>query len=101
MSMSCTTGQLCTATSAARQTPDTPDVALVRSIAAGQQACDAVFARHNVRVFQFVLRLVGDNSAAHGRQVHHRFFQSMRTELLVGPIGMEGVLQSQPLIQEE
>jgi hypothetical protein len=55
MSMSCTTGQLCT----------------------------------------------GDNSAAHGRQVHHRFFQSMRTELLVGPIGMEGVVQSQLLIQEE
>jgi len=35
MSMSCTTDQLCAATSAARQTPDTPDVALVRSIAAG------------------------------------------------------------------
>ena len=35
MSMSCTTGQLCTAT--ARQTPDTPDVALVRSIAAGNK----------------------------------------------------------------
>src|SRR4029450_7611417 len=31
MSMSCTTGQLCTATSAARKTPHTP-VALVRSI---------------------------------------------------------------------
>jgi hypothetical protein len=37
MSMSCTTGQLCTATSATRQTPDTPDVALVRSIAAGDK----------------------------------------------------------------
>jgi len=37
MSMSCTTDQLCAATSAARQTPDTPDVALVRSIAAGDK----------------------------------------------------------------
>jgi hypothetical protein len=37
MSMSCTTGQLCTATSAARQTPDTPDEVLVRSIAAGNK----------------------------------------------------------------
>jgi DNA-directed RNA polymerase specialized sigma24 family protein len=34
MSMSCTTGQLCTATSAPRKIPHTPDVALVRSIAA-------------------------------------------------------------------
>jgi Sigma-70 region 2 len=65
MSMSCTTGQLCTATSAARQTPDTPDVALVRSIAAGDKhAMRILFARHNVRVFRFVLRLVGDNSVA-------------------------------------
>ena len=65
MSMSCTTGQLCTATSAAKQTPDTPDVALVRSIAAGDKhAMRILFARHNVRVFRFVLRLVGDNSAA-------------------------------------
>jgi hypothetical protein len=37
MSMSCTTDQLCAATSAARQTRDTPDVALVRSIAAGDK----------------------------------------------------------------
>jgi hypothetical protein len=65
MSMSCTTGRLCTTTSAARQTPDTPDVALVRSIAAGDKhAMRILFARHNVRVFRFVLRLVGDNSAA-------------------------------------
>jgi RNA polymerase sigma-70 factor (ECF subfamily) len=65
MSMSCTTGQLCTATSAARQTPDTPDVALVRSIAASDKhAMRILFARNNVRVFRFVLRLVGDNSVA-------------------------------------
>jgi RNA polymerase sigma-70 factor (ECF subfamily) len=65
MSMSCTTGQLCTATSAARQTPDTPDVALVRSIAAGDKhAMQILFARHNVRVFRFVLRLIEDKSAA-------------------------------------
>jgi RNA polymerase sigma-70 factor (ECF subfamily) len=65
MSINCTTGQLCTATSAARQTPDTPDVALVRSIAAGDKhAMQILFARHNVRVFRFILRLVGDKSAA-------------------------------------
>ncbi len=65
MFISCTTGQLCTATSAARQTPDTPDVALVRSIAAGDKhAMQILFARHNVRVFRFLLRLVGDKSAA-------------------------------------
>src|SRR5215813_7940661 len=65
MSMSCTTGRLCTTTSAARQTPDTPDVSLVRSIAAGDKhAMQILFVRHNVRVFRFVLRLVGNNSAA-------------------------------------
>src|SRR5215831_2311276 len=65
MSMSCTTGQLCTATSAARETPDTADVALVRSIAAGDKhAMQILFARHNVRVFRFVLRLIEDKSAA-------------------------------------
>src|SRR5215469_2915501 len=65
MSMSCTTGQLCTATSAARQTPDTPDAALVRLIAAGDKhAMRILFARHNVRVFRFLLRFVADRSAA-------------------------------------
>src|SRR5947208_1459407 len=65
MSMSCTTGELCTATSAARQTRDPPDVALVRSIAASDMhAMRILFARHNVRAFRFVLRLVGDNSVA-------------------------------------
>ena len=65
MSMSCTTGQLCTATSAARPTPDTPDVALIRSIAAGDKhAMQILFARHNVRIFRFLLRFVRDRSAA-------------------------------------
>ena len=65
MSMSCTTGRLCTATSAARQTPDTPDVALVRSIAAGDKhAMQILFARHNVRIFRFLLRFVRDRSGA-------------------------------------
>jgi len=49
MSMSCTTDQLCAATSAARQTPDTPDVALVRSIAAG----DKHFMPSEMGLFQF------------------------------------------------
>jgi hypothetical protein len=65
MSMSCTTGQLY-ATSG-RQASDTSDVALVRSIAAGDKhAMQILFARHNVRVFRFVLRFVEDRSAAEG-----------------------------------
>jgi RNA polymerase sigma-70 factor (ECF subfamily) len=65
MSISRITGQLCTTTTAARQTPDTPDAALIRSIAAGDKhAMQNLFARHNVRVFRFVLRFVGDMSAA-------------------------------------
>ena len=65
MSISCTTGQLYTNTSAARQTSDTSDVALIRSIGAGDKhAMQILFARHNVRVFRFLVRLVGDKSAA-------------------------------------
>jgi RNA polymerase sigma-70 factor (ECF subfamily) len=63
MSISRITGQLCT--TAARQTSDLPDAALIRSIAAGDKhAMQILFARHNVRVFQFLLRFVGDKSAA-------------------------------------
>ena len=65
MSMSCTTGQLYTSTIAIQQTPDTPDAALIRLIAAGdKRAMQILFARHNVRVFRFVFRFVGDKSAA-------------------------------------
>src|SRR5215469_11682285 len=65
MSMSCTTGQFDTTTFAVKQTPDTPDAALIRLIAAGDKhAMQILFARHNVRVFRFVFRLVGDKSAA-------------------------------------
>jgi RNA polymerase sigma-70 factor (ECF subfamily) len=65
MSMSCTTGQLHTITSAGRQASDKSDVALIRSIAEGNKhAMQNLFARHNVRVFRFVLRFVGDKSAA-------------------------------------
>src|SRR5262245_12140414 len=65
MSMSCTTGQLNTTTMAVKQTPDTPDAALIRLIAAGDKhAMQILFARHNVRVFRFVVRFVGDKSAA-------------------------------------
>ena len=64
MSISCT-GQLCTITSAGRQGSDTADVALIRSIAAGdKQAMQILFARHNARVFRFLVRFVGDTSAA-------------------------------------
>src|SRR5438046_4463079 len=65
MSISRITGQLCTTTTAARQTSDLPDAALIRSIAAGDKhAMQILFARHNVRVFRFLLRFVGDTSAA-------------------------------------
>jgi RNA polymerase sigma-70 factor (ECF subfamily) len=62
MSISCT-DQLRTITSAGRQ--GTSDVALIRSIAAGDKhAMQILFARHNVRVFRFLVRLVGDRFAA-------------------------------------
>jgi RNA polymerase sigma-70 factor, ECF subfamily len=65
MSISRITGQLCTTATAARQTSDLLDAALIRSIAAGDKhAMQILFARHNVRVFQFLLRFVGDKSAA-------------------------------------
>ena len=65
MSMNCTAGQLNTTTSAARQTPKTTDVALIRSIAEGNKhAMQILFVRHNARVYRFVMRLVGDNTAA-------------------------------------
>jgi RNA polymerase sigma-70 factor (ECF subfamily) len=65
MSISCTGGQLHTITSAGRQTSDTSDVALIRSIAAGDnRAMQILFVRHNVRVFRFLARFVGDKSAA-------------------------------------
>jgi hypothetical protein len=62
MSISCT-DQLCTSTGAGRQ--GTSDATLIRSIAAGdKQAMQILFARHNVRVFRFLVRFVGDTSAA-------------------------------------
>jgi RNA polymerase sigma-70 factor, ECF subfamily len=65
MSISCTRGQHYTITSAGRQTSDTSDVALIRSIAAGDKhAMQILFARHNVRVFRFLARFVGDKLAA-------------------------------------
>jgi RNA polymerase sigma-70 factor, ECF subfamily len=54
----CTTDQLHTAAG-------TSDAALIQSIAAGDKgAMRILFARHNVRVFRFLLRFVGDKSAA-------------------------------------
>ena len=65
MSISCTIGQLHTAATAASRASDTSDLGLIRSIAAGDKhAMQILFARHNVRVFRFVLRLIGDKSAA-------------------------------------
>jgi RNA polymerase sigma-70 factor, ECF subfamily len=63
MSITCTTGQICV--TAASQAPDSSDVTLIRSIAAGDKhAMQILFARHNVRVFRFLVRFVGDKSAA-------------------------------------
>src|SRR5262249_34690544 len=54
-----------TAATAASRASDTSDTALIRSIAAGDKhAMQILFVRHNVRVFRFVLRLIGDKSAA-------------------------------------
>jgi RNA polymerase sigma-70 factor, ECF subfamily len=65
MSTTCTTGKLYTVTRAGGQALDTCDVALIRSIAAGdKQAMQILFTRHNVRVFRFLARFVGDKSAA-------------------------------------
>lgn len=62
MSIACTTGQLYAASNAAT---NTPDETLIRSIAAGdRQAMKILFARHNVRVFRFLLRFVGDKATA-------------------------------------
>jgi RNA polymerase sigma-70 factor, ECF subfamily len=64
MSMSYTTGRLYTITGRG-QASDTSDVALLRSISAGDKhAMQILFARHNVRVFRFLLRFVADGSAA-------------------------------------
>src|SRR5262245_9678184 len=63
MSNTCTTGQIYV--TAASQAPDSSDVTLIRSIAAGDKhAMQILFARHNVRVFRFLVRFVGDTSAA-------------------------------------
>jgi RNA polymerase sigma-70 factor, ECF subfamily len=63
MSITCTTGQIYV--TAASQAPDSSDVTLIRSIAAGDKhAMQILFARHNVRVFRFFVRFVGDKSAA-------------------------------------
>ena len=46
-------------------TKERSDQALIESIAAGDKlAMQALFARHNVRVYRFVLRLVGDAAMA-------------------------------------
>src|SRR5262249_22329431 len=55
----------CPAPRPPREPPDPRDVALAGSIAGGDKlAMQFLFARHNVRVFRFVLRLIEDKSAA-------------------------------------
>jgi RNA polymerase sigma-70 factor (ECF subfamily) len=64
MSIIGTRGQLYTS-AAANKPAETPDATLIRSIAAGdKRAMQVLYARHNVRVYRFLLRLVGDESAA-------------------------------------
>jgi RNA polymerase sigma-70 factor (ECF subfamily) len=64
MSITYITGRLRTA-AAPSEAPDTSDGALIHSIAAGdKQAMRILFARHNVRVYRFLLRFVTDQSTA-------------------------------------
>src|SRR5262245_27205503 len=61
MSITCTAGNVHVAPT--DQVSDTSDAALIQSIAADdKRAMHILFTRHNVRVFRFVLRLVGDKS---------------------------------------
>src|SRR4029079_18776143 len=67
MSITHTTGRLYTAAAPtqARDTSDTSDAALIRSIAAGHKdAMRILFTRHRVRVYRFLLRFVADKSTA-------------------------------------
>ena len=67
MSITHTTGRLYTAAAPtqARDTSDTSDAALIRSIAAGNKdAMRILFTRHRVRIYRFVLRFVADGSTA-------------------------------------
>jgi RNA polymerase sigma-70 factor (ECF subfamily) len=64
MSTTCITGRLCAA-AATGEAPSTSDVALIQSIAAGDRhAMRTLFARHNVRVYRFLLRFVANQSTA-------------------------------------
>jgi RNA polymerase sigma-70 factor (ECF subfamily) len=75
MSIACTRGELYATTGAAS---DTSDEALIQSIAGGDaQAMKILYARHNVRVFRFVVRLVGDTSTAEDI-VSEVFFEAWR-----------------------
>jgi RNA polymerase sigma-70 factor, ECF subfamily len=75
MSIACTRGKLYATAIAAS---DTSDEALIQSIAAGDaQAMKILYARHNVRVFRFVLRFVGDTSTAED-VVSEVFFEAWR-----------------------
>jgi RNA polymerase sigma-70 factor, ECF subfamily len=61
MSIIYTTGRL----SAPTEAPDPSDAALIQSIAAGDRgAMRILFARHNVRLYRFLLRFVADKSTA-------------------------------------
>ena len=58
------TGRLCTAATPS-EAPDTSDAALIQSIAAGDKhAMRILFARHNVRVYRFLLRFVANEATA-------------------------------------
>jgi RNA polymerase sigma-70 factor (ECF subfamily) len=62
MSIACTMGRSRAAT---RTGSETADETLIQSIAAGdRQAMKVLFARHNVRLYRFVLRMVREEAAA-------------------------------------
>jgi RNA polymerase sigma-70 factor (ECF subfamily) len=64
MSITYTTGRLCAAI-ASTDASDASDAALIQSIAAGEKnAMRILFARHNVRIYRFLLRFIADRSIA-------------------------------------
>ena len=67
MSITHTTGRLYTAAAPtqARDTSDTSDAALIRSIAVGNKdAMRILFTRHRVRIYRFLLRFLANGSTA-------------------------------------
>ena len=84
MSITWTRDQLCN-DAAAKQPAETPDATLIQSIAAGEKrAMEVFYARHNVRVYRFLLRLVGDDPGVGDRLPHGAAERLRHQRLRVG-----------------